>query len=67
VVGIVASSRDVAGAIGIYGAALSVYDLWLGRGHNVVFVKNTRVEITTTPSRNPLNVPEVKQKAAPSQ
>ena len=67
VVGIVASSRDVAGAIGIYGAALSVYDLWLGRGHNVVFVKNTRVEITTTPSRNPLNAPEVKQKAAPSQ
>jgi hypothetical protein len=56
VVGIVASSRNVAAGIGIYGAALSFYDLWLARGHNVVFVKNTRVEITTTPTRSPMNV-----------
>jgi hypothetical protein len=56
VVGIVASSRNVAAGIGIYGAALSFYDLWLARGHNVVFVKNTRVEITTRPTRSPMNV-----------
>jgi hypothetical protein len=56
VVGIVASSRNVAAGIGIYGAALSFYDLWLARGHDVVFVKNTRVEITTTPSRSPMTV-----------
>ena len=54
VVGIAASSRNVAAGIGIYGAALSIYDLWLAHGRDVVFPKNTRVEITTTPSRNPL-------------
>jgi hypothetical protein len=57
VVGIVATSRNVAAGIGIYGAALSFYDLWLARGHNVVFPKNTRIEITTTPTRNPMSVP----------
>jgi hypothetical protein len=57
VVGIVATSRNVAAGIGIYGAALSFYDLWIARGHNVVFPKNTRIEITTTPTRNPMNVP----------
>jgi hypothetical protein len=50
VVGIAASSRNVAAGIGIYGAALSFYDLWLAHGHDVTFPKNTRVEITTTPS-----------------
>jgi hypothetical protein len=54
VVGMVASSRNVAAGIGIYGAAVSFYDLWLARGHDVVFAKNTRIEITTTPNHNPL-------------
>jgi hypothetical protein len=54
VAGIAVSSSNVAAGIGIYGAALSVYDLWLARGHDVVFAKNTRVEITITPSRSPL-------------
>ncbi len=57
VVGIVASSRNVAAGIGVYGAALSFYDLWLARGKDVVFVKNTRIEVTTTPARAPLNAP----------
>ena len=39
VVGIAASSRNVAAGLGIYGAALSFYDLWLVRGHDVVFRK----------------------------
>jgi hypothetical protein len=60
VVGIAASSRNVAAGIGIYGAALSFYDLWLTRGHDIVFPKNTRVEITTTPSRSPLKTYNVK-------
>lgn len=60
VVGILASSRNVAAGIGIYGAALSFYDLWLAHGHNVVFVKNTRIEITTTPRRSLLNAPNIK-------
>jgi hypothetical protein len=66
VVGILASSRNVAAGIGIYGAALSFYDLWLARGHDVVFTKNTRIEVTTTPGRNQLEGPEVKQKPSPS-
>jgi hypothetical protein len=66
VIGIAASSRNVAAGIGIYGAALSFYDLWLARGHDVVFVKNTRIEVTTTPSRSALNTPETKGKSAPS-
>jgi hypothetical protein len=66
VVGIAASSRNVAAGIGIYGAALSFYDLWLARGHNVVFVKNTRIEITTNPTRSPLLSPELKDKPSAS-
>jgi hypothetical protein len=66
VVGIVASSRNVAAGIGIYGAALSFYDLWLARGKDVAFVKNTRIEVTTTPGRSPLNTPETNGKSAPS-
>jgi hypothetical protein len=57
VVGIVASSRNVAAGIGIYGAALAFYDLWLAHGRNVVFVKNTRIEVTTTPRQNQISPP----------
>jgi hypothetical protein len=52
IVGIAASSRNVAAGIGFYGAGLAFYDLWLARGKNVVFVKDTRIEVTTTPGRN---------------
>jgi hypothetical protein len=55
IVGIAASSRNVAAGIGFYGAALAFYDLCLARGHNVVFTKNTRIEVTTTPGRNPMS------------
>jgi hypothetical protein len=61
IVGIAASSRNVAAGIGFYGAALSFYDRCLARGHNVVFAKNTRIEVTTRPARSPMNTP------APSQ
>ena len=54
VVGIVAGSRSVAAGIGYYAAGLSFAERWLVRGQNVVFVKNTRIEVTTIPSRNPL-------------
>jgi hypothetical protein len=49
IIGMAEGSRNYAAGIGLYGAALSVYDLWLARGHNVVFAKETRIEITTTP------------------
>jgi hypothetical protein len=61
IVGIAASSRNVAAGIGFYGAALALYDLCLARGHNVVFTKNTRIEVTTTPARNPMNTPSPSQ------
>jgi hypothetical protein len=57
IVGIAASSRSVAAGIGFYGAALAVYDVFLARGHNVVFVKNTRIEVTTTSRRSPMGTP----------
>ena len=57
IVGIAASSRNVAAGIGFYGAALAFYDLWLAHGKNVVFVKNTRVDVTTTPGRNEIKSP----------
>ncbi|HTF64389.1 MAG TPA: hypothetical protein VK638_17030 [Edaphobacter sp.] len=66
VVGMAASSRNVAAGIGVYGAALSVYDLWLARGHDVVFVRNTRIEITTTPTRSPMDVQKGKGNPSPS-
>jgi hypothetical protein len=61
IVGIVATSRNVAAGIGFYGAALAFYDLCLARGHNVVFVKNTRIEVTTTPTRSPMDTPSPSQ------
>jgi hypothetical protein len=66
VVGIAASSRNVAAGIGIYGAALSFYDLWLARGHDIVFPKDTRLEITTTPNRSPLKASNANQMPPPS-
>jgi hypothetical protein len=61
IVGIVATSRNVAAGIGFYGAALAFYDLCLARGHNVVFTKNTRIEVTTTPARSPMSTPSPSQ------
>jgi hypothetical protein len=61
IVGIVATSRNVAAGIGFYGAALAFYDLCLARGHNVVFTRNTRIEVTTTPARSPMNAPSPSQ------
>jgi hypothetical protein len=57
VIGIASGSRNVAAALGYYAAALAFYDLWLARGHDVVFVKDTRIEVTTTPARSQLSSP----------
>ncbi len=54
VVGIAAGSRNLAAGIGFYGAALAFYDRWIARGKDVVFTKNTRLEITASPSRESL-------------
>ena len=56
VVGITAGSRGVAAAIGFYGAGLSFSERWLVHGQNASFQKNTRIEVTTVPSANPMPV-----------
>ena len=56
VVGMVAQSRYLAGSIGFYAAGLSLYDCCLARGQNIVFVKNTRIEVTMILRRNPVTV-----------
>ena len=55
VVGTVSGSRYLAAGIGFYAAALSVYERWFVRGQNVAFQKNTRIEVTMVPSRNPIS------------
>lgn len=58
VVGMAAGSRNLAAGIGYYAAALSVYENFLHRGHDVIFPKDTRIEIETTPLRAPVLKPE---------
>jgi hypothetical protein len=41
-----AGSRFVAYGIGYYGAARSIYSRFIARGHDVVFPKDTQIEIT---------------------
>ena len=54
IIGIVASSPNVAAAIGFYGAGLSFYNRWLARGQEVVLMKDTRID-NTTPTRHSLS------------
>jgi hypothetical protein len=55
VIGTVAGSRGLAAGIGYYAAGLSFSERWLVRGQNVAFVRNTRIEVTTVPNRNPIS------------
>jgi hypothetical protein len=64
VVGAVASSSNLAAGIGFYAAALSFYDRWVARGHDVLFRKDTRIEVTTSPGRNLFHAAEVQQPPA---
>jgi hypothetical protein len=57
IVGTVAGSRNLAAGIGFYAAGLSFYDNFLRSGRDVVFPKDTRVEIETTPLRAPVISP----------
>jgi hypothetical protein len=59
VVGIAAGSRELAAGLGYYAAALSVYRNFLRSGNDVVFPKDTRIEILTTPLRAPVLKPEL--------
>ena len=61
VVGIAASSRNLAAGIGFYGAALAFDERCVARGQDVVFSKNTRIEVTALPSRSLFHTAEVQQ------
>lgn len=58
IVGIAASDRNFAAGLGFYAAGLSVYDNFLHSGRDVVFARDTRIEIETTPLRAPILKPE---------
>ncbi|HWT65707.1 MAG TPA: hypothetical protein VN151_06300 [Terracidiphilus sp.] len=57
IVGVTAANRYLAAGLGSYGAALSFYDNFLRNGRDVVFPKDTRIEIETTPLRAPTLTP----------
>jgi hypothetical protein len=58
IVGIALGNRNIAAGLGYYAAALSIYDNFLRSGSDVVFPRNTRIEIETTPLRAPVIKPE---------
>jgi hypothetical protein len=57
IVGMAVGSRNIAAGIGFYAAGLSFYDNFLRSGSDVVFPKDTRIEIETTPLRAPVLTP----------
>ena len=61
VIGIVASSRNLSAGIGFYAAGLSFYERWVAKGKDVVFSKDTRIEVKTSPSRSLFHAAEVQQ------
>lgn len=58
IVGIAAGNRNLAAGIGCYAAALSFYENFLHSGQDVIFQRNTRIEIETTPLRAPILYPQ---------
>jgi hypothetical protein len=58
VVGVAAGNRNLAAGIGYYAAALSFYENFLHPGRDVVFPRNTRIEIETNPLRAPVLTPK---------
>jgi hypothetical protein len=57
IVGVAAGDRNLAAGLGYYAAALSVYDNFIHAGRDVVFPRDTRIEIETTPLRAPILKP----------
>lgn len=57
IVGVAAGDRNLAAGLGYYAAALSIYDNFIQSGRNVIFPKDTRIEIETTPLRAPVLKP----------
>ncbi|MDR3740437.1 MAG: hypothetical protein P4L40_15595 [Terracidiphilus sp.] len=47
IAGMASGSRDLAAGIGFWAASLSIYDNFVSHGANVIFPRNTRIEIDT--------------------
>jgi len=54
IVGTAAQQANVAAGIGFYGTAISLYQRLIRRGPEVMFARNTRIVVQTTPSAEPL-------------
>ena len=67
--GFLVKSQPVGMAMGAYGSARSVYSNFISKGHDVVFPKNTPMEISIGSPRKPvMSVPEqISPKAEPKQ
>jgi len=48
-IGTAAGQRNIAAGLGYYGAAISLYERWIKRGHEVSFARDTRLVLQTTP------------------
>ncbi len=57
IVGLTASNRNLAAGLGYYAASLSLYENFLRSGRDVIFPRDTRIEIDTTPLRAPVLSP----------
>jgi len=57
IVGMAAGNYNIAAGLGFYAAGLSFYDNFLHSGRDVVFPKDTRIEILTNPLRSPVLTP----------
>jgi hypothetical protein len=58
IVGLAAGNRNLAAGLGYYAASLSLYENFLHPGRDVLFPRDTRIEIETTPLRAPVLAPE---------
>ena len=58
IVGMAAGNYNVAAGLGFYAAGLSFFDNFLRSGRDVVFPKDTRIEILTNPLRSPVLKPD---------
>ena len=54
IVGVATGSRNLAAGIGFYAAALSLYENWLTPGRDIVFPRDMRIEIETSPLNSPV-------------
>jgi hypothetical protein len=65
IIGTAAGQRNIAAGIGYYGAAISIYERWIKRGHEVSFARDTRLVLQTTPRNSAVLHPDPATPAKP--